>query len=274
DSRLTSSITKRGHDIIIQTVKLIEEQGYEVIYGDTDSVFVSLHGQQPNAQAASVGQRLVEIVNAYWRDKLQSAHGIESCLEMEFETHFKQFFMPTMRGSEQGSKKRYAGLIDDEKGDRNIVYKGLETVRTDWTELARQFQQKLYQLIFDGEEHTEYVRQVVEDLHSGKLDQQLVYRKRLRKKLSEYQKNIPPHAQAAIKAEAEFRQRQQPSRYRNKSWIEYVITVAGAQTLECQSDRLDYEHYVDRQLAPIADTILNAIGSSMDAVTGQQRDLF
>ncbi len=89
-----------------------------------------------------------------------------------------------------------------------------------------------------------------------------------------YQKNIPPHAQAAIKAEAEFRQRQQPSRYRNKSWIEYVITVAGAQTLECQSDRLDYEHYVDRQLAPIADTILNAIGSSMDAVTGQQRDLF
>ncbi len=274
DSRLTSSITKRGHDIIIQTVKLIEEQGYEVIYGDTDSVFVSLHGQQPNAQAASVGQHLVEIVNAYWRDKLQSAHGIESCLEMEFETHFKQFFMPTMRGSEQGSKKRYAGLIDDEKGDRNIVYKGLETVRTDWTELARQFQQKLYQLIFDGEEYTEYVRQVVEDLHSGKLDQQLVYRKRLRKKLSEYQKNIPPHAQAAIKAEAEFRQRQQPSRYRNKSWIEYVITVAGAQTLECQSDRLDYEHYVDRQLAPIADTILNAIGSSMDAVTGQQRDLF
>lgn len=274
DSRLTSSITKRGHDIIIQTVKLIEAQGYEVIYGDTDSVFVSLHGQQSNAEAASVGNRLVGLINAYWRDRLQSDYAIESCLEMEFETHFKQFFMPTMRGSELGSKKRYAGLIDDEKGNRNIVYKGLETVRTDWTELARQFQQKLYQLIFDGDEHVEYIRQVVADLHAGKLDQQLVYRKRLRKKLSEYQKNIPPHAQAAIKAEAEFRQQRQPSRYRNKSWIEYVITVAGAQTLECQHDRLDYEHYVDKQLAPIADTILNAIGSSMDAVTGQQQDLF
>lgn len=274
DSRLTSSITKRGHDIIIQTVKLIEAQGYEVIYGDTDSVFVSLHGQQSNVDAAVVGNRLVELVNAYWRDSLQSDYGIESCLEMEFETHFKQFFMPTMRGSEQGSKKRYAGLIDDEKGGREIIYKGLETVRTDWTELARDFQQSLYRRIFDGDEYTEYIRQVVADLHDGKLDAQLIYRKRLRKKLSEYQKNIPPHAQAAIKAEAEFRQRQQPSRYRNKSWIEYVITVAGAQTLECQHDRLDYEHYVDKQLAPIADTILNAIGSSMDAVTDQQQALF
>jgi DNA polymerase-2 len=274
DSRLTASITKRGHDIIIQTVRLIEDQGYEVIYGDTDSVFVSLHGQQSNASASAIGTRLVEIINAYWRDSLQRSYGIESCLEMEFETHFKQFFMPTMRGSEQGSKKRYAGLIDDEQGNRNIVYKGLETVRTDWTELARQFQQTLYRLIFDGEEYRDYIRQVVADLHSGKLDGQLVYRKRLRKKLSEYQKNIPPHAQAAIKAEAEFRQRQEPSRYRNKSWIEYVITVAGAQTLECQHDRLDYEHYVDKQLTPIADTILNAIGSSMAAVTDQQQDLF
>lgn len=274
DSRLTSSITKRGHDIIIQTVKLIEEQGYEVIYGDTDSVFVSLHGQRDNATAADIGQRLVTLVNSYWRDSLQREQGIESCLEMEFETHFRQFFMPTMRGSEQGSKKRYAGLIDDEKGNRHIVYKGLEAVRTDWTELARQFQQTLYRLVFDGEEYADYIRQVVADLYAGKLDDKLVYRKRLRKKLSEYQKNIPPHAQAAIKAEAEFRQKRQPSRYRNKSWIEYVITVAGAQTRECQHDRLDYEHYVDRQLMPVADTILNAIGSSMDAVIDQQQDLF
>ena len=274
DSRLTSSITKRGHDIIIQTVKLIEAEGFEVIYGDTDSVFVSLGGAKDNQSAAEIGHRLVGLINGYWRERLQRDHGIESCLEMEFETHFKQFFMPTMRGSEQGSKKRYAGLIDNERGERRIVYKGLETVRTDWTELARQFQQRLYPLIFDGEEYSDYIRQVVEDLYAGRLDDQLVYRKRLRKKLSEYQKNIPPHAQAAIKAEAEFRQLQKPSRYRNKSWIEYVITVGGAQTLECQHDRLDYEHYVEKQLKPIADTILNAIGASMDAVTDQQQDLF
>ncbi len=274
DSRLTSSITKRGHDIIIQTVKLIEAQGYEVIYGDTDSVFVSLNGPRDNLAAAEIGNHLVATINRYWRDHLQHEYGIESCLEMEFETHFRQFFMPTMRGSEQGSKKRYAGLIDDEQGNRKIVYKGLETVRTDWTELAREFQQTLYQLIFDGEEYADYILQTVADLYDGKYDQQLVYRKRLHKKLSEYQKNIPPHAQAAIKAEVEFKQKQQPSRYRNRSWIEYVITVAGAQTLECQNAKLDYDHIVEKQLTPIADTILNAIGSSMDEITRQQQNLF
>jgi DNA polymerase-2 len=274
DSRLTSSITKRGHDIILQTVKLIEAEGYEVVYGDTDSVFVALDGREDNAVAAAIGERLVETVNAYWRAHLMREYGIESCLEMEFETHFKQFFMPTMRGSEQGSKKRYAGLIDDERGDRHIVYKGLETVRTDWTELARQFQQNLYSLVFDGADYTDYIRKVVADLYAGKLDSQLVYRKRLRKKLSEYRKNIPPHARAAIRAEDEFRRQGQPPRYRNRSWIEYVITTAGAQTLECRRDRLDYDHYVDKQLTPIADTILNAVGSSMDAVTAQQQDLF
>ena len=274
DSRLTSSITKRGHDIIIQTVKLIEAEGYAVIYGDTDSVFVSLNGGRGNRAADEIGNHLVETINRYWCDHLQQEYGIESCLEMEFETHFRQFFMPTMRGSEQGSKKRYAGLIDDEQGNRKIVYKGLETVRTDWTELAREFQQTLYRLIFDGEEYADYIRQTIADLYEGKFDQQLVYRKRLHKKLAEYQKNIPPHAQAAIKAEAEFKRNQQPSRYRNRSWIKYVITVAGAQTLECQNAKLDYEHIVDKQLTPIADTILNAIGSSMDTITRQQQNLF
>jgi DNA polymerase-2 len=274
DSRLTSSITKRGHDIIIQTVRLIEAEGYEVIYGDTDSVFVSLNGSFDNRAARDIGNHLVATINRYWQDHLRAEYGIESCLEMEFETHFRQFFMPTTRGTEQGSKKRYAGLVDDELGERRIVYKGLETVRTDWTELAREFQQSLYQLIFDGADPAAFIRQTLADLYAGKFDARLVYRKRLHKKLGEYQKNIPPHAQAAIKAEAEFRQRKEPSRYRNRSWVEYVMTVAGAQTLECQTARLDYEHIVERQLTPIADTILNAIGSSMDALTRQQQDLF
>jgi DNA polymerase-2 len=274
DSRLTSSITKRSHDIILQTVQLIEAEGYEVIYGDTDSVFVSLHQAADNQTAQSIGCRLVDIINQYWAGQLQQQYGIQSYLEMEFETHFNQFFMPTVRGSDQGSKKRYAGLIDDGQGNRIIHYKGLETVRTDWTELARIFQQNLYQLVFDNQEYEQYVRQTVDDLRSGKFDSELVYRKRLRKKLSEYVKNIPPHAQAAIKAEAIFKQKGMPSRYRNKSWIEYVITLSGAETLECQDSKLDYDHYVEKQLTPIADTILNAIGSSMEAVTGLQQDLF
>ncbi|SQD06884.1 DNA polymerase II [Escherichia coli] len=42
--RLASSITMRGHQIMRQTKALIEAQGYDVIYGDTDSTFVWLKG--------------------------------------------------------------------------------------------------------------------------------------------------------------------------------------------------------------------------------------
>ncbi|MFV2031350.1 MAG: DNA polymerase II, partial [Gammaproteobacteria bacterium] len=235
DSRLTSSITKRSHEIILQTVKLIEAEGYEVIYGDTDSVFVSLQKSCDNETATAIGERLVRLINQFWADSLRRDYDIDSYLEMELETHFNRFFMPTVRGSEQGSKKRYAGLIDDEQGQRSIQYKGLESVRSDWTELARSFQQRLYRLVFDDEEYEVYIRDTVEALRNGRFDDQLIYRKRLRKKLSDYVKNIPPHAQAAIKAEALFKETDQPSRYRNKSWIEYVVTVNGAEALECQS---------------------------------------
>jgi DNA polymerase-2 len=274
DSRLTSSITKRSHAIILQTVKIIEAEGYEVIYGDTDSVFVSLQKAYDNQQAKEIGDQLTKLVNQYWELILEQDYGLPSYLEMEFETHFKQFFMPTVRGSDQGSKKRYAGLIEDDQGNRVIHYKGLETVRTDWTELAKVFQQKLYQLVFDGEAYEAYILLTIRLLLKGKYDNQLKYRKRLRKPLENYIKNIPPHAQAAIKAELLFKKMNQPSRYRNKIWIEYVITISGAETLECQKSKLDYEHYIERQLTPIADTILTAVNSSMEAVTGQQQNLF
>ena len=274
DSRLTSSITKRSHAIILQTVKLIEAEGYDVIYGDTDSVFVSLQKACDNHQATEIGNRLVVLVNRYWQQALEKEHDLPCYLEMEFETHFNQFFMPTVRGSDLGSKKRYAGLIEDEQGNRVIHYKGLETVRTDWTDLAKNFQQKLYQLVFDGEAYEDYILLTIDRLFKGEYDSQLKYRKRLRKPLADYIKNIPPHAQAAIKAELLFNQMNQPSRYRNRSWIEYVITLSGAETLECQKSKLDYEHYIERQLTPIADTILTAVKSSMEAVTGQQQNLF
>ena len=274
DSRLTSSITKRSHELIQHTVNLIEDEGYSVIYGDTDSVFVSLNAAVDNTSADIVGKRLITMINNYWKDYLADAFGITSCLEMEYETHFCKFFMPTIRGSEKGSKKRYAGLVVDSEGKQQLIYKGLETVRTDWTEMAREFQQQLYQRIFNNQPYEEYIQRVVNELKSGGFDDRLVYRKRLRQKLSDYQKNIPPHAQAAIKAEKYFAEKNEPSRYQRAGWIEYVITVNGPETLECHSSALNYEHYIEKQLTPIADTILAALGSSMESIFQDQYELF
>lgn len=274
DSRLTSSITRRSHELIQTTVNLIEDEGYSVIYGDTDSVFVSLKQAVDNTSANIVGKRLVAMINNYWKDYLADAFGIESCLEMEYETHFCKFFMPTIRGSEKGSKKRYAGLVVDDEGEQRLIFKGLETVRTDWTEMAREFQQELYQRIFNNQPYEDYIRETVKALNAGVFDDRLVYRKRLRQKLSDYQKNIPPHAQAAIKAEKVFAEKNAPSRYKRKGWIEYVITVNGPETLECHTSAISYQHYIEKQLTPIADSILAALGSSMESIFQDQYELF
>ena len=273
DARLTSSITKRSHDIIKQSVKLINEQGYDVIYGDTDSVFVSLNKAVDNAQADIIGNELISIINTFWKQHLADEYAIDSFLEMEYETHFTRFFMPTVRGSDKGSKKRYAGVVSKNQQD-TIVFKGLENVRTDWTQLARDFQQSLYEKIFNGENYDEFIRNTVQQLSNGQLDSHLIYRKRLRQKLDQYHKNIPPHARAAINAENIFKQQGLPSRYQHKGWIEYVITINGPEVLECQTSKLDYEHYIEKQLTPIADSILSTLNDSMENILKKQINLF
>ena len=274
DTRLASSITLRGHEIMLRTRQLIEAQGHTVIYGDTDSTFVWLrraHGQQ---EAAQIGHALVDHVNQWWREHVQQEYGLESALELQFETHYKRFLMPTIRGAEEGSKKRYAGLVTRADGTDEMVYKGLETVRTDWSPLARQFQQELYLRIFNRKPYQDYVRDYVRKTLAGEFDDRLIYRKRLRRTLDDYQRNVPPHVRAARIADDYNDQQGRPRQYQNGGWISYVITVAGPEPLEIRSAPIDYDHYVTRQLQPVADAILPFVDDDFSTLIGGQLGLF
>ncbi|MBH2749254.1 DNA polymerase II [Serratia marcescens] len=274
DPRLASSITLRGHEIMRQTRELIEAEGYQVIYGDTDSTFVWLKQPHDEQQAAQIGRALVQRVNAWWQQHLQQQFGLENALELEFETHYSRFLMPTIRGAEQGSKKRYAGLIARADGQEEMVYKGLETVRTDWTPLAQEFQQQLYQRIFKQQPYQDYVRDYVGKTLNGDFDDQLVYRKRLRRKLEDYQRNVPPHARAARIADDYNRSQGRPLQYQNGGWISYVMTVAGPEPLETRHSPIDYQHYLERQLQPVADAILPFLHDDFTTLVTGQMGLF
>jgi DNA polymerase-2 len=268
DARLASSITRRGHQILGRTRDYIEQSGHRVIYGDTDSVFVWIHEARNDTEAEAAGRELERDLNAWWKKVVREEFDLDSLLELEFETHFKRFLMPTVRGSDKGSKKRYAGVVSGPGGDR-LVFKGLENVRTDWTRLAREFQEELYRRVFLEETFEDYVRDLTLEVLDGRRDRQLVYRKRLRRRLDEYQRNIPPHVQAARLYEQ--RGLTPPSR---GSWVEYVITTAGAEPAAKPLAPLDYQHYVDRQLEPVADGILGFLGTSFAQLAGKQIDLF
>ena len=273
DTRLVSSITRRGHDIILQSKQFIKAAGFQVIYGDTDSVFVLMGDVGTKDEINKVnelGTRLAQDLNTWWREKLQREYQIESFLEMEFETHFLRFFMPTVRGSDAGSKKRYAGLL----ANGEIMFKGLETVRSDWSPLAREFQQVLYRKVFLNEPFVEYIKQIVADIQNGVFGPELVLRKRLRRKLSDYVKNVPPHVQAARKAEEIRKKLQLPALYEHGGWVEYVMTTAGPEPRQYRQSPVDYDFYIDKQLAPIADSILVFQQSSMDKILDRQIGLF
>jgi len=273
DPLLSSSITLRGHDIMRQTRLLIESRGHQVIYGDTDSVFVWLEQVTDDAEAQQTGAELAQYLNQWWQQQLQHTFGITSYLELEFETHYQRFFMPTMRGSDAGSKKRYCGMVSGPQQDK-LVFKGLENVRTDWTPLARRVQYEVFWMLFHDTSPDGFLQQVVQDLYDGKLDAELVYRKRIRRRLAEYQRNVPPHAQAAKKADEWLQQHGQPARYSRGGWISYVITAHGPEPLECRQSALDYEHYVSRQLAPAVDGILYCEGRSLESILRSQLSLF
>jgi len=272
DPRLASSITMRGHAIMRQTKALVESQGYDVIYGDTDSTFVWLKRAHNEEDAAAIGRSLVTFVNQWWTDELQKS-GLTSALELEYETHFCRFLMPTIRGADTGSKKRYAGMIQE--GDQQrMIYKGLETVRTDWTPLAQQFQQALYLRIFRNEPYRKYILETIDKLMAGELDDQLVYRKQLRRPLAEYQRNIPPHVRAARLADEHNVRLGRAQQYQQRGSIRYVWTTNGPEPLTYQQSPLDYDHYLTKQLAPVAEGILPFVDDDFATIVTGQLGLF
>ncbi len=271
DPRLASSITMRGHDILKTTRSLIEQKGFPVIYGDTDSVFVHMETVDDTVDAA--GKDLARYLNQWWRQHLNEEFGIQSFLEIEFETNFARFFMPTIRGSEKGSKKRYAGLIERSPSPE-LIFKGLETVRSDWSQLAREFQQALYRRLFTDEDYLPFIKQTVARVVAGELDDKLTLRRRIRRKLADYTKNLPPHVRAARRLESHRRERGLPELFNGGGWIEYVMTLNGPEPLGYVESAIDYQFYIERQIGPVADAILSLEGKTMAQITDKQMGLF
>ncbi len=259
DPKLASSITLRGKEIITTSKAWFEARGHAVIYGDTDSLFVTLPEDWTRQHCVEYGEKLKCDINQHWQQTLRDTMGLTSHLELEFETLFDRFWMPTIRHSEAGSKKRYAGLVNSGP-EEQLVIKGLESVRSDWTPLAKSFQRELLQRVFHDQPIEQYCRDIYQQLIDGQLDSELVYSKRIRRPLESYQKNVPPHIQAARKIPKPGRK------------IQYLITLAGPEPIGHLSQAIDYQHYATRQLAPIADALLQSTTFSM--INDAQMHLF
>jgi len=272
DPRLAGTITRIGHWILSFSREFIEKERYQVIYGDTDSLFIHLGDGKQN-MVDQIATQLSAKLNRYLQEELQSRFNVDSQLDLEFETNFVRFFMPTIRGNDTGSKKRYAGLILKKGGESELCFVGMESSRRDWTALAKAFQADLFSLLFNKDgaselEHELYdlIRDRHQQLYKGDLDDKLVYKKGISKKLEDYTKNVPPHVRAARMLD-QFDGR----------IVNYVMTTAGPEPIQKRSGAdYDYKHYSEKQLAPIADMVLRFFDIDYHALIngGKQLNLF
>ncbi len=259
---LANSITGMGKHLLLWSKEWFESAGFRVLYGDTDSLFVSsghADAAHASAQAARLAARLNGELARYIEDRWQ----VQSRLELEFEKLYLKLFLARARHSTRGASKRYAGLVYAGPGAgalHGVEFVGLEVVRRDWTPLAKRVQRELYERLFSNRPVEDYLADIVSRVRRGELDEELVYHKNLRKETGEYTATTPPHVAAARKS----------ARAAGRS-VRYVMTLGGAEPLDNLRHAPDREHYVEKQVKPVAEPILDALGLDFARVIGDAR---
>ncbi|HVY83035.1 MAG TPA: DNA polymerase domain-containing protein, partial [Steroidobacteraceae bacterium] len=257
---LANAITGTGKEMLLWSKRWFEDAGFRVIYGDTDSLFVE-SGSDDAEAARERGQELAKSLSADLAKYIHERWRVQSRLDLKFEKLYLRLFLPTARNSTRGASKRYAGLRKG-KDANTVEFVGMEVVRSDWTALAKDVQRELYARLFADEPVDAYLTDVVKRVRSGELDEALVYRKNLRKGSEEYTATTPPHVAAARKSA------QKPGRL-----ISYVMTTDGPEPTDNIRHPLDREHYVEKQIKPVAEPVLATLGLDFDLMIGDQRQM-
>ncbi|MEM2518332.1 MAG: DNA polymerase domain-containing protein, partial [Candidatus Bathyarchaeia archaeon] len=103
---VAEAATAWGRHTVLSAIKMAEEEGLMVVYGDTDSIFIKYEPEKVEKLAAKIYEKLG--------------------LEIKPDKIYTRIFFTE-------AKKRYAGLLPD--GRLDIV--GLEVIRGDWAVVAK-----------------------------------------------------------------------------------------------------------------------------------------
>src|SRR3989344_1931136 len=267
DLNMANAITGFARWIIQKTAEEIEKKGYKFIYIDTDSCFIETNLEKEKAN--QLGKELQDQINKFYKEHIKKLYDRDSYLELQFDKQYLSMMIPQLRmkkgeKEQKAAKKIYAGLVEKD-GKEELEITGLEAIRGDWTEAAREFQKELLMRLFKKEQIEPFIKSYVKKIREGKLDEKLVYRKSLRKSVEEYTKTTPPHVKAARlldKIESKV--------------IEYYITTKGPEPLQKLKHKIDYDHYIEKQIAPIANQILALQNKSLEDIekSSKQAKLF
>jgi len=234
---VAEAATAWGRHIILNTIELAKKVGLEVVYSDTDSVFVKNEASKIQKISTEVEKTLG--------------------LEIKPDEIYKRILFTE-------AKKKYCGLLPD--GRLDIV--GLEVVRGDWAACAKNVQEKVLEIILKKQapqEAAEFVKGYISDLRGKKVPyKDLIIWKTLTKPAEEYAVKAP-HVEAAKKLLKEGYELSIGDK------IGYVITVGAGKLYEkakpyalASYNEVDTEYYVTNQVLPAASRILTMFGFAED----------
>ncbi len=229
------AVTAWGRSLIKKSIAMAKGLGLEVIYGDTDSLFVKYDKE-----------KVEELI-----DKIEKELGFE----VKIDKIYRRVFFTE-------AKKRYVGLTLDNKID--VV--GFEAVRGDWSDLAKETQLKVMEIVLSTgnvDEAINYVRKVISDLKSGNIPiEKLIIWKTLTKRAEEYGAEAPHVAAARIMEKLGYRT------YPGMK-IGFVVTRGSGKISErskpyfiVRPSEIDFDYYIDKQIVPAVLRILGYFGVS------------
>ncbi|MEM4256762.1 MAG: DNA-directed DNA polymerase [Candidatus Diapherotrites archaeon] len=178
------AVTAWSRHYIKDVMAKAENEGYKVIYGDTDSLFfiVPQNKNQENVK------EFIEKTNKQ----------LPEAMELELEGFYKRGIFVT-KESGKAAKKKYA--LIDYYGNLKIV--GFEYVRHDWAPIAKNTQKRVIEAILkegNPAKAVQITKEVIEHLKSGKVPKkELVIMKQLKARPEKYE-SLGPHVWAAKKA--------------------------------------------------------------------------
>ncbi|MEM4576946.1 MAG: DNA polymerase II [Candidatus Nezhaarchaeales archaeon] len=239
-----------GRQTIMKTIKMARDTGLQVIYGDTDSIFVKYEEDKIKA----------------FIEKVEKELG----LEIKLEKVYKVCFFTE-------AAKKYAGLTIDGRVD--LV--GFEAVRGDWCELAQEVQSKVLEIILtkkDVQAAVNYIKDIINKVRAGKVDiKSLVIWKTLSKSMDEYEVEAA-HVQAAKQLLAAGFKLEIGDK------VGFVVVQGSSEKVServkpyvfATMDEIDKEYYVRKQILALAMRILKYFGVSEEQILSgsKQASLF
>jgi DNA polymerase I len=243
------SITAYGRHYIQKVAEKAKKEGFKVLYGDTDSIFLVLDGKKKKD-----AEDFLDKINA----------GLPGVMELELEGFYPSGIFVSAKVGAFGAKKRYA--LIDQKGKIKIT--GFETVRRNVSDIAKDTQEDILNIILkehDSEKALKHAKKVINDLKEKKVkNSDVIIHTQLQKEIGDYS-SLGPHVAVAQ------RMINSGMNVIPGAIINYII-VAGKGPIrdrakfpkEVKEGEYDAEYYINNQVIPAVEKIFEVLGYTKD----------